>query len=118
MRALNFAWLLALLLPFNILAQNGVIKGRVYNSINNEPVPFANVVIQGTANGASTDFDGLYEIGGLEPGNYNVECTVVGFAPKTVFEIQVSNARSATVDFPLRKCPGAGSGADYGFALQ
>lgn len=101
MRAFQFALLLTLLLPLNLLAQNGVIKGRVFNSINNEPVPFANVVLQGTTTGASTDFDGLYEITGLEPGNYNVECTVVGFAPKTQFEVQVSNARSATVDFPL-----------------
>ena len=85
MRVLLFALSLLAALPVSVVAQSGVIKGRVFNSINNEPVPFANVVIQGTTNGATTDFDGLYEITGLEPGTYNIECTVVGFAKLAKF---------------------------------
>lgn len=91
------------LLAFAAAAQSGVIKGRVYNGINNEPVPFANVVIQGTSTGASTDFDGNYQITGLEPGSYNVECSFVGFVPQTKFAVQVSNSRAAVVDFALEE---------------
>ena len=29
---------------------------------NNEPLPFANVLIKGTTNGGTTDFDGKYTI--------------------------------------------------------
>ena len=82
-------------------AQNGVIKGRVFDIISNEPVPFANVVIQGTTTGSSTDIDGKYAIEALEPGLYNLEVSFVGFANKVIYEVQVTNARPAIVDFAL-----------------
>ncbi len=70
-------------------AQKGIIKGRVYNEISNEPIPFANVAIQNSANGAVTDIDGNYQIINLEPGLYNVQTSYVGFEPKTIFEVEV-----------------------------
>lgn len=84
------------------VAQNtGIVKGRIYDPISNEPVPFANVVVQNTTIGASSDEDGNYEIGGLKPGLYNLQCSFVGYKPYTAFEVQVSNARAAIVDIPL-----------------
>ena len=35
-----------------VIAQSGVIRGRVYNAIDNEPLPFTNIVINGTTIGA------------------------------------------------------------------
>ena len=84
-------------------AQSGVIRGKVYNQLNNETIPFANVVLQGTTKGASTDLDGNYEIRGLEPGLYNLEVTYVGFKKLVVFEVQVTNSRPAIVEFPLEE---------------
>ncbi|MBL7859172.1 MAG: TonB-dependent receptor [Cyclobacteriaceae bacterium] len=83
--------------------QNGVIRGRVFNKINNEAVPFANVLIQGTSNGTAADENGNYTIAGLKPGQYNVEASFVGFKKLTVFEIQVTNARNTYLDFPLEE---------------
>ena len=87
----------------DILAQNGIIKGRVFNAINNEPIPFANVVIQGTTKGATSDFDGNYILEGLETGLYNLQVSYVGFKTKVVFELQVSNARTLNFDIGLEE---------------
>lgn len=82
--------------------QNGIIKGRVYDVLTNEPVPFANVVVQGSSDGASTDIDGKYTITGLKPGLYNLEVSYLGYTSEVVFEIQVTNAQPATVDVALK----------------
>ncbi len=93
---------LALLFSFNILsAQTGIIQGKVFDPINNEAIPFANVVIQGTTTGTTTDIDGRYEISNLEPDLYNVEASFVGYKSKVVYEIQVFNSKPAEVDIPL-----------------
>lgn len=46
------------------IAQRTIIKGKVTDAESGDPVPFANVVIQGTSIGSPTDFDGNYEING------------------------------------------------------
>ncbi len=99
-------WLSAFLLLTGLVAataQNGVIKGRVTNKINNEPVMFANLQVVGTDKGATTDVEGYYEITGLEPGLYNVQATYVGFNEQTVYEIQVTNNKPAIVDIELEE---------------
>ncbi|MFN4235449.1 MAG: TonB-dependent receptor [Bacteroidia bacterium] len=92
-----------LLLSFGAIAQNAVIKGKVFNSKNNEAIPFANVVIQGTTTGATTDIDGNYEIKNLNPGLYNLEVSYVGFKKKVIFEVQATNAKAAIVNIALEE---------------
>lgn len=84
------------------LGQNsGEIKGRVYDAVSNEPIPFANVAIQNTTTGTASDIDGNYRIENLEPGLYNVVATFVGYESKTVFEVQVLNSKPAVVNFDM-----------------
>lgn len=85
------------------MAQTGVIQGKVVNAITNEPVPFATISIQGTTTGVSSTIDGLYKIENLAPGTYNLEATLVGFKKKTLFEINVNNAKPAIVDIALEE---------------
>lgn len=87
----------------SLAAQTGMIEGRVFNKINNEPVPFANILVQGTALGAVADADGRYSIANIPPGQYNVEASFVGYKKVVVFEVQVTNARPAFVDFALEE---------------
>ena len=100
-----FRYTAALMLFFSVevWAQSGTIKGRVYNAINNEPLPFANVGIQGTEYGGSTDFEGNYTITDVPPGLYNVSASYIGYEAKTVFEVSVAGNKSAVVDFPLNE---------------
>ena len=47
---------------FTVFAQKGIVSGNIYNSLNNEPLPFAAIAIQGTSLGATSDRDGNYEM--------------------------------------------------------
>ncbi len=47
----------------------GLVDGTVLDSLNNEPIPFARVKVEGINNGANTDFDGKYQIK-LPAGEY------------------------------------------------
>lgn len=68
-----------------LFAQQGSIQGRVFNPVNNEPIPFANIIIQGLDIGTVTDEQGFYQLGGITPGLYNVRASFVGFKPKNYF---------------------------------
>lgn len=91
------------LFTLNVMSQKGAIQGRVFNELTNEPIPFANVAIQGTATGASTDIDGNYKIEGIEPGLYNIQCTYIGFQPKTIFEVEVFAKQPTDLDIPMQE---------------
>ncbi len=86
-----------------LLAQQGTIQGRVFNPVNNEPIPFANIVIQGMDKGTVTDENGLYRLEEITPGLYNVRASFIGFKPKTIFEVQVTLTRSVQLDFELEE---------------
>ena len=73
-------------------SQNGIVRGRVVNTINNEPLEFATLVLEGTAKGAYTDTSGAFEITGIPPGLYNLQVSYTGFKRKFLPEIEVTNA--------------------------
>lgn len=64
------------------LAQQGRLKGVIKDKDTGEPIPFANVVLEngGTqVGGASSDFDGNYDINPIPPGTYDLKATFVGY---------------------------------------
>ncbi|HEY3404132.1 MAG TPA: TonB-dependent receptor [Ohtaekwangia sp.] len=98
-----FIFFLSILIPQIIFAQTGIIRGKVLDAINNDPVPFANILIQGTSTGVVSDENGNYEIPSLEPALYNLEASFVGYKKAVIYEVQVTNARPAVVDFRLEE---------------
>ncbi len=103
MKPLFLSIFFSLLMVWSLNAQNGVIKGTVSNALNNDPIGFANVLVEGTDKGTTTDVDGNYEITGLEPGLYNVRVTYLGFNEKTIYEVQVTNSKPAIVNVSLEE---------------
>ena len=83
------------------MGQTGTIKGRVFDAINNDPIPFAIVKIEGTALLAETDFDGLYEITKVKPGLYNLNVQAPSYDSKSATEIEVITTRPSEVNFGL-----------------
>jgi len=88
------------LMSFSTLAQ-GIIRGKITNPVNNQPVGFANVLILGTELGAISDENGNYEVQNVPPGLYNVRASFVGYKTSTAFEVQVTLARPVQLDFSL-----------------
>lgn len=81
----------------------GVIKGRVYNLRNNDPIPFASVVIWGTTTGAMTDFDGNFLFTGVKPGFVEVRVSSVGFKPYISEAVMVTNSKEVMLEIPLEE---------------
>jgi hypothetical protein len=93
-----------ILLIFSLDAfSQGSISGRIFNPVNNDPVPFANVLVMETELGAISDEDGFYEIKNVPPGLYNVRASFVGYKTATAYEIQVTQSRPVQLDFELRE---------------
>ncbi len=63
--------LLVSLLP--VFAQSGKIAGKVLDGSTGEALPFVNVMIEGTTQGAATDLYGNYFIINIPPGTYSVK---------------------------------------------
>lgn len=100
----RFALLLAgFLMGFSLLAQNGVIRGKVASKLTNDPIAFANVLEKKTGKGVTTDEEGKYEIAGLAPGLYDLVVSFVGYDEVAIYEIQVSNAKPAIVDVQMEE---------------
>ncbi|MFC5626546.1 TonB-dependent receptor [Algoriphagus winogradskyi] len=97
----SFLLVLSLFSISTIALSQGIIRGKITNPVNNEPVAFANVLVLNTELGAISDENGLYEISNVPPGLYNVRASFVGFKTKTQFEIQVTLARPVQLDFDL-----------------
>ncbi|MDP2366400.1 MAG: carboxypeptidase-like regulatory domain-containing protein, partial [Ignavibacteria bacterium] len=92
-----------LILPFNIIFAGitGKIAGKVVDTNTGEPIPFVNVLVEGTNFGAATDLEGDYVILNLPPGRYNVKAQAIGFQAQVIQNIQVSIDLTSTVNFSL-----------------
>ena len=90
-----------LYLPVDVNAQStGRIVGKVLEAETNSPLPFANVLIEGTRMGAATDLNGRFTIPRVPPGTYKITAAYLGYHDKTR-EVKVEPGRTATVDFVL-----------------
>lgn len=98
-----FLPLLLVLFSFAAIAQNGTIRGRVFNEKSNEPLPFTNIVIFGTNIGSTSDLDGNFIFTGIQPGFVKLAATSVGFESYVSEEFQVTNAKTVFVDIPMRE---------------
>jgi outer membrane receptor for ferrienterochelin and colicin len=85
----------------SISAQNVRVYGSVKNRLNNAPLPFANVLIDGSSIGTTTDIDGNFELLNIEPGIYNFKCSYIGFNTLLKTEIQLTTNKNLRLDFEL-----------------
>ncbi len=104
--AFTFLFLLAVLIWLPVSqasAQKGIIKGRVFDSQSNAPVPFASIVLQETTIGATSDLDGNFIITGVDPGFRQLRVSSVGFEARLTEEFMVTNALTSFIEVPLEK---------------
>ena len=72
----------------SLIAQNGIIRGKIIDDESAEPMFAASAGIEGTTNGASSDFDGNFEIS-ISSGNYNLIVSFVGYNSTTISNVKV-----------------------------
>src|SRR5213594_4038399 len=91
-----------LILPAVLLAQNGVVRGRITDAAR-APLARAIVSAEGSGLHATSDDQGRYEIRGLSSGAYLLRVRLLGYQPRTA-RVVVDQA-AVTQDFVLTEQP-------------
>ncbi len=82
------------------LSQEGVIAGTINDGEFNDVLPFANIVVKGTTEGTTSDFDGKYSIQ-IEPGTYTVVFSFLGYQTTEITEVVVNENQETALDVTL-----------------
>ncbi|HHJ52299.1 MAG TPA: hypothetical protein ENJ89_03820, partial [Caldithrix abyssi] len=81
----------------------GKLAGKVVDANTGEPLVGANVIIEGTYFGASTDADGDYYIINVPVGTYTVVVTYVGYETIKHSGVRIILDQTTKVDFRMRE---------------
>jgi len=82
-------------------AVTGKIAGIIVDAETGEPLPGANVLIEGTALGAATNTDGYFFIIRVSPGVYNVQTRMMGYESVTQTGVEVTADHTTQLSFRL-----------------
>jgi len=86
---------LGLILAEFVNAQTGTVRGKVFDGETGEPIFIAQVVLEGTSNGASTDLDGNFEFN-APPGLYTLNVSFLGMAQTSITGVEIIADETAT----------------------
>jgi TonB dependent receptor-like, beta-barrel/CarboxypepD_reg-like domain/TonB-dependent Receptor Plug Domain len=86
---------------YSIQANAQAIKGKITDASNSDPLVGVIVKLEGTIIGTASDLDGNYEITDIEPGNYNVEFSYIGYTTKTIKDVKVNLNDVTKLDITL-----------------
>lgn len=86
---LKFLFIAFLFCTLGYAQSKGKVTGMISDAdLNNEAMPFVNVMIKGTTNGIATDLEGKYELS-VAPGSHILQISFVGYETLEVpFEIK------------------------------
>lgn len=98
----NILLIITILITSISFAQStGSIAGKLTDKeYNDEPLPFANILIKGTTTGTTSDIDGLYSFENLSPGTYTLQYSFVGYESQEI-SINVITGKVTTVNVPM-----------------
>ena len=118
MRRIRFVSLFALFAVGPLLAQTGIITGRVTSADGAAPIAGVRVTVSGTSLGGMTRDDGSYSVS-VQPGTYTVRAARLGFAPDSATGIVAVTGQATTVNFQLRASAVTLAGVDVvGYGTQ
>lgn len=80
----------------------GKIAGKITDAETKDPLPGANVVIEGTSIGAASGLQGDFFIINVPPGQYTLKITMIGYEALRLENLQVSVNRTSYVDIKLK----------------
>lgn len=78
----------------------GIIEGYVYEENTRDPLPGANVFLDGTTQGTATAEDGFYRIEGVEAGTHRLVVTSLGYEREEI-EVTISPGETTTQNVTL-----------------
>ncbi|MEQ9307414.1 MAG: carboxypeptidase-like regulatory domain-containing protein, partial [Marinoscillum sp.] len=84
------------LLSLSLSAQERIVSGQIVDSEDGSAIPGANVVVKGTLNGTTTDFDGNYKLSVADESTL-----VISFIGYKTIELPVGNRSLINVELVL-----------------
>ncbi len=82
-------------------SNTGVLKGKVYDELTMETLPYSNIYIEEIGMGQTSDEEGNFEIVNVPEGRYNVSISYVGYNKKSLTEVRISRNKIAFFEIPL-----------------
>jgi outer membrane receptor for ferrienterochelin and colicin len=96
-----------LVLPLLLFAQdafsqtNGSISGKVIDKLTQKPLPYTNIVLEGTNKGVIADSNGVFRITGIDFKTYNITLTRVGYKSERLYNININAGNEIYVNVEL-----------------
>jgi len=79
-RTLNYVFsFLLILIGSSVAAQNGTVRGFIYEEGTGEPMIFTPIFLEGAQMGGQTDVNGYYSINKIPAGNYTLMVAYLGY---------------------------------------
>lgn len=100
-KQLALASSLIILMVLVTISSAATISGYVVDETGLEPLPVATVVVPGTDLGTATNLDGYFAIIGIEPGNYKILVSYLGFQSAEI-EVTVFDDRTPPLTIELQ----------------
>jgi hypothetical protein len=76
------------LLALPVVAQQGIIRGSIYDDATGETLIGVTVLVEETTKGSISDIDGNFELR-LDPGVYNLQISYISYATLTIQGVEV-----------------------------
>ena len=105
-KKLQLACAFLFLASIGAFAQQGSIKGKIFDKATKEPLAFASVVAEmggAQKGGAQSDFDGEYNIKPLQAGEYTIRISYVGYNELVITGVIVSGDNITFKDLAVSK---------------
>ena len=92
-----------LILTSEIISQSksGIISGEARDAITKQPLPGANIIIEGTNIGSACDENGYYVIKNVIPGKYNLKASMIGYEASAYTDVTINPNRNHSINFEL-----------------
>lgn len=94
----GFFWF-AILIPALTWGQETIVKGKVTDANSGDPIPYANIIYEGTAIGVTTDFDGNYEVKTSTP----TDSLVISYVGYKIRKKAVVKGKSQVINFQIEE---------------
>jgi hypothetical protein len=82
---------------------SGGINGRIFDKRTQRPLPGANIMLEGTKRGATSDTSGYYSIRDINPGSYQLQYNFLGYTTVLKGNVIVNPRRVTVMDIEMEE---------------
>ena len=95
----TFLLITACLLSNLAVAQETIVRGKITDANSGDPIPYVNIIFQGTSIGITSDFDGNYELKTTTPSD-TIVVSYIGYKVKKKF---ITKGITQVVNFQIEE---------------